>query len=42
VIYPMVFGNPFYIGQASIIVEVTVVALALYSVFCWSKTQKLD
>jgi hypothetical protein len=42
VIYPVVFGNPFYIGQASIIVEVTVVALALYSVFCWSKTQKLD
>jgi hypothetical protein len=42
VIYPAVFGNPFYIGQASIIVEVTVVALALYSVFCWSKTQKLD
>jgi hypothetical protein len=42
VIYPLFFGNPFYIGQASGIVEVTVVALALYSVFCWSKTQKLD
>ena len=42
VIYPAVFGNPFYIGQASGIVELTVVALTLYSVFCWSKTQKLD
>ncbi len=42
VIYPLVFGNPFYIGQPSGIVEITVIALALYSVFCWSKTQKLD
>jgi hypothetical protein len=42
VIYPLVLGNPFYLGQASIIVEATVVALAIYSVFCWSKTQKLD
>src|SRR3989304_3563530 len=42
VIYPLVFGNPFYLGQASGIVEVTVVALTLYSVFCWSKTQKLN
>jgi len=41
VIYPLVFGNPFYIGQASGVVEVTVVALTAYSVFCWSKTQKL-
>jgi hypothetical protein len=40
-IYPLFFGNPFYIGQASGIVEVTVVALTIYSVFCWSKTQKL-
>lgn len=42
VLYPLVFGNPFYIGQASGIVEATVVALAIYSIFCWSKTQKLD
>ena len=42
VICPVVFGNPFYIGQASGIVEITVVALTLYSVFCWSKTQKRD
>jgi len=42
VIYPLVFSNPFYIGQASIIVEATIVALTIYSVLCWSKTQKLD
>jgi membrane-bound metal-dependent hydrolase YbcI (DUF457 family) len=42
VIYPLALGNPFYLGQASGIVEVTVVALTIYSVFCWSKTQKLD
>ena len=42
VIYPLVFGNPFYIGQAAIVVEVAVVALSVYSVFCWSKMQKLD
>jgi hypothetical protein len=42
VVYPLFFGNPFYLGQASGIVEIAVVALALYSVFCWSKAQKLD
>jgi len=42
VIYPLVFGNPFYLGQASGIVEAAVVALAVYSVFCWLKAQKLD
>lgn len=41
VVYPLIFGNPFYIGQASIIIEATIIALALYSVFCWSKTQRL-
>jgi hypothetical protein len=41
VVYPLVFGNPFYLGQAAIAVEATVVALALYSVFCWLKKQKL-
>ena len=39
VVYPLVFGNPFYLGPASGIVELTVVALACYSVYCWSKTQ---
>lgn len=42
VIYPAFFGNPFYIGHASIIIEATVIVLTLYSVFCWSKTQKLN
>jgi hypothetical protein len=42
VIYPLASGNPFYIGQAAIVVEVAVVVLSIYSVFCWSKTQKLD
>lgn len=40
VVYPLVFGNPFYIGTAAVIVELTVVALAVYSVYCWAKTQK--
>ena len=40
VVYPLVFGNPFYLGSAAVIVELTVVALAFYSVYCWSKTQK--
>lgn len=33
VIYPWAEGNPFYMGQASIIVEITVIFLAIYS--CW-------
>ena len=41
VLYPLVFGNPFYLGQASGIVELAVVALALYSVYCWVKNAKL-
>ncbi len=40
VVYPLFLGNPFYIGAASGIVELTVIALVLYSVYCWSKTQK--
>lgn len=40
-IYPLVFGNPFYLGQASGIVEVAVVALSVYSVLCWVKAQKI-
>ena len=42
VIYPLFYGNPFYFGQPSGITELTLVSLALYSVFCWSKTQKPD
>ncbi len=33
VIYPLAYGNPFYVGQASIMVEITVILLAIYS--CW-------
>jgi hypothetical protein len=41
VLYPLVSGNPFYLGQASGIVELTVIALAFYSVYCWVKNAKL-
>jgi membrane-bound metal-dependent hydrolase YbcI (DUF457 family) len=40
VIYPLLFGNPFYIGQASVIVEAAAVALSLYSVWLWRKNAK--
>lgn len=40
VIYPMAYGNPFYIGTASGIIELTAVALALYSIYLWTKTAK--
>jgi len=33
VIYPLANGNPFYIGHASIIVEITAILLTIYS--CW-------
>ena len=42
VIYPLAHGNPFYIGQASGIVEAIAVAFAIYSVFLWLKTPKLS
>ncbi len=41
VVYPLVFGNPFYLGLASGLVELTVVALACYSVYLWLKNAKL-
>ncbi|MCW4045060.1 MAG: DUF4184 family protein [Candidatus Bathyarchaeota archaeon] len=40
VVYPLVFGNPFFLGQASGIVELLVIVLALYSVYCWSRDWK--
>jgi hypothetical protein len=40
VLYPLLYGNPFYLGQARFIVEGAVVALAVYSVYWWWKTQK--
>jgi len=35
VIYPLANGNPFYLGNASIIVESAVILLAIYSLFLW-------
>jgi hypothetical protein len=40
VLYPLLYGNPFYLGQAKFIVEGVVVAFAVYSVYLWWKTQK--
>ncbi len=41
VIYPFFVGNnPFYIGNASWVVEAAVVVLALYSIYCWIKSAK--
>jgi hypothetical protein len=40
VIYPLAYGNPFYIGGASGIVEAAAIALSIYSVFLWLKAPK--
>lgn len=37
VVYPLANGNPFYLGQASIIVELTVIILAVFSCLLWLK-----
>jgi len=37
VIYPLTYGNPFYSVQASIIVEIAVITLAIYSCIQWLK-----
>ena len=42
VLYPLFYGNPFYLGQARFIVEGLAVGLTVYSVYCWWKTSKLD
>jgi len=39
VIYPLAYGNPFYMGNASIIVEIIVILLAAYSLLQWIKTK---
>ena len=36
-IYPLADGNPFYLGPASIIVEVAVILLAIYSCLRWMR-----
>lgn len=40
VLYPIIYGNPFYLGTAAIVVELAVILLALYSCGLWlnSKT----
>lgn len=40
VLYPIVYGNPFYLGTTAIIVEATVILLALYSCLEWLKATK--
>jgi len=35
VIYPLAYGNPFYLGLASITVELAVIMLAIYSGLHW-------
>jgi len=39
VFYPISFGNPFYLGPASIVVDVVLAVMALGSVFWWLKPQ---
>ncbi|MEM3697377.1 MAG: DUF4184 family protein [Candidatus Bathyarchaeia archaeon] len=39
VIYPFVYGNPFYLGNASILIEIIVIALAVYSLYVWIKAK---
>ncbi len=40
VIYPITYGNPFYLGQYTGIIELTSIGLALATVFLWWKNQK--
>ena len=40
VFYPIALGNPFYLGQASIVVDAIVAFVAFGSVFWWLKPQK--
>ncbi|MEM3704606.1 MAG: DUF4184 family protein [Candidatus Bathyarchaeia archaeon] len=39
VLYPIAYGNPFYIGNASLMVEITVILFAFYSLFEWIKAK---
>jgi hypothetical protein len=40
VIYPLTYGNPFYLGQASGIVEIITITLTILSVYLWWKNTK--
>ena len=42
VMYPLFYGNPFYLGQARFVVEALAAGLAVYSVYRWWKISKLD
>ncbi len=42
VVYPLAIGNPFYLGTASIIVELLAVALSIVSIYFWIKTAKTN
>lgn len=39
VIYPLTYGNPFYLGNTSITIEITVIILAVYSIWEWTKAK---
>jgi hypothetical protein len=41
VLYPFVYGNPFYSWQAAIFVEITVIVLSVYSLSCWLKDKPM-
>jgi glucose-6-phosphate dehydrogenase assembly protein OpcA len=40
VVYPLTYGNPFYLGQASGVVEIITVTLAVLSIYLWWKNTK--
>ena len=42
VLYPLFYGNPFYLGQATFIVEGLAAGLAVDSVYCWWKLSKIE
>ena len=39
IIYPLTYGNPFYIGQYTGIIELTAIGLALVTIYLWWKTK---
>ena len=39
VFYPIAFGNPFYVGQASIVVDAFIAVVAFCSVVWWLRLQ---
>jgi len=41
VLYPFTYGNSFYTGHMSIIMEITVILLTFYSLICWLKDKPI-